>query len=159
MLNSKQHKMMWVTEFEPWHLRLLPVLRNDAEHSELLRSTQHGQWLKEAGNAFSAWVPEGLVACVGVGIRPHDGRPEAWLIGGPLIDRYRFSFHRKAKRMLESMSRFYGWPEVFTTTNKTDTRAERWIRALGFQPVEWPEDSATPAEIRNGYHLYRKEYV
>lgn len=151
--------MMWITDFEPWHLRLLPVIRNDVEYSALLLSADHANGLKEAGNAFSAWVPEGLVVCVGVGIRPSDGLPEAWLIGGPLIDRYRFSFHRHARRCLESMARYYAWPAVYTSINIADARAERWIRALGFHQIDWPENSQAPPEIKAKYLYYQKEFL
>ena len=145
--------MIRLEPFEPHHISSLYAPRNDVQLYPLLCTGEYQEVLYRAGNAYSAWVPEGLLGCAGIGLRP-DGYPEAWLIGSPLIDRYKVGFHRLVRRMLKTLQEVNGWKTVLSTTNVDDARAQAWIEALGFKRV----GIVTAPGVPGTYLRYVKEY-
>jgi hypothetical protein len=126
--------MIDLVPFEPAHLSGLNAPRNDAGIFPYLNSFDYLKTLQRAGNAYSAYVPEGLLGCAGIGMR-EDGWPEAWMIGTALIDRHRVAFHRLVKGKLREIMAESGWRFVLASALADDRRARKWLERLGFVAV------------------------
>ena len=83
------------------------------------------------GMAFTASCEKGLVACAGV-LPVWKAVAEAWCIGSPLIQYFKFSFPKNVKKKLEEMINHYRLDRVQTVVDAEFIVSINWLERMGF---------------------------
>jgi len=84
------------------------------------------------GKAFTGVCEKGLIACAGV-LPLWRGVAEAWCVGSPLIEYFRFSFPRVIHRKLTEIINFYQLDRLQTIVHPDFVVSQIWLKRMGFK--------------------------
>lgn len=123
-----------IINFESGHIKKLDIQHNQSEMLPYLELENYGDILKSAGQAYSLFDGETLIACAGLA-EQSPNRALGWALISKYVKGYHFvSISKFAKDIIGKCS--YGRVEVIVR-DKFD-EAHRWARMLGFR-CETPE--------------------
>jgi len=84
------------------------------------------------GKAFTGVCEKGLIACAGV-LPLWRGVAEAWCVGSPLIEHFKFSFPKVVHRKITEMINYYGLDRLQTIVDREFITSIKWLERMGFQ--------------------------
>ena len=83
------------------------------------------------GKAFTGICEKGIICCAGV-LPVWKGVAEAWCVGSPLIESFRFSFPKEVKHKLGQIIEYYKLDRLQTIVDKEFTVSQKWLERMGF---------------------------
>ena len=126
---------MRLVPFEPEHLDLIQNVWSDtaALKYTLERFPEYGKLMQAAGPAYSCFTDNWtyLSSC-GFSSYPWSGSGDLWGVVDAAVRHYAFAWHRFVKSRINMEIERLGFRRTQTVVAAADTRALKWIRALGF---------------------------
>jgi hypothetical protein len=110
------------------------IVRRDFDeitYAALRALTGTAQHLATSGPAFTIVAGDEIMACGGV-VKFWEGVGEAWMMGSPLIERYKISFAKRAARLLNWVANDLHLVRLQTVVDAEHTVARTWVERMGF---------------------------
>lgn len=125
--------MISVVPFEPWHLEVLNPWSDPCFTGFMRENPAYRELLKAYGPAFSGFTVEGdYLGSVGFIRFPWGSSVEIWMVLDANIRNCKKEFHRFIKERIRFAFETMNATRFQAIVEASDTRACRWIEALGF---------------------------